>query len=171
MWQTFRCCYHVAQTWLFLKLSKIWLHFEWEVERQVVMRENPRFCVREESHLVTRLLKCKCSICNPIILHNIWNSRLFGLPLVAVGGRSFTPPHSMHGGPEKTQFCAEKVMWEGFQCTQYNHTTQGWTQFETRLIHGQVPFRRQKFRNCFSFLVVHLSNRHQFWAWEHLSSV
>ena len=153
MWQTFRCCYHVAQTWLFLKLSKIWLHFEWEVERQVVMRENPRFCVREESHLVTRLLKCKCSICNPIILHNIWNSRLFGLPLVAVGGRSLTPPPThCNGGQKRLSSVRRKSC--GFQCTQYNHTTQGWTQFETRLIHGQVPFRGQKLLQftCCSFV-------------------
>ena len=69
------------------------------------------------------------------------------------GWESFdTPP--LNGGPKKTQFCAEKVMWEGFQCTQYNHTTQGWTQFERRLIHGQVPFRGQTLLQftCCSFV-------------------
>ena len=63
-----------------------------------------------------------------------------------------TPPLNAMGGQKRLSSVRRKSC--GFQCTQYNHTTQGWTQFETRLIHGQVPFRGQKLLQftCCSFV-------------------
>ena len=58
-----------------------------------------------------------------------------------VGGRDLSS-HTLRVKRKKSRVCVEKVMWQSFQCTQYNHKTQISPQFETRLIYGQVPFEK-----------------------------
>ena len=77
-----------------------------------------------------------------------------------------TPPLIAMGARKDSVLCGESHVAFNVRNTITRHKAglslkQGWYMDRCHL----------EVRNCFSFLVVHLSNRHQFWAWEHLSSV